>query len=354
MIMNVKFNLHLMKIKILHGIIYFLILITGFGTGIFIGKKETKRMSVKEEKTKLTSFREDSTEIKWPEMFRIIGIRSSNDTSMQKAYFYRAESSKQKPLIVSLHSWSGDYRQEDPLSELCRIEDLNYIHPDFRGLNRSIDACCSNLVISDIDDAITFALKNANVDTSRIFMIGPSGGGYATLAMFMKSKHPIRKFSAWVPISDLVAWYHESRIRGNKYAEDILKCTGSENEVLNEIKAKEKSPIYWVTPNFKIPGTELKIYAGIYDGIQGSVPITQSINFYNKLLTDLSVIEKDKFVSTEEKLALLEYRKPLGEYGKISGRDICLQKEYKGIKLTIFSGNHEILPEFALNELLEK
>jgi hypothetical protein len=37
----------------------------------------------------------------------------------------------------------------------------------------------------------------------------------------MKSKHLIRRFSAWVPISDLPAWYAESKIMGTKYAEYI-------------------------------------------------------------------------------------------------------------------------------------
>jgi len=237
---------------------------------------------------------------------------------------------------------------------LCRTKDLNYIHPDFRGVNRTPEACCSELAINDIDDAVSYAIKHANVDTSEIFIIGQSGGGYATLCMFMKSRHPIKKFSAWVPISDLVAWYHESSIRKNGYADDILKCTGSENGVLNNKEARERSPIYWDTPVYKIPFTELKIYAGVYDGIQGSVPITHSINFYNKLLSDLKITEKDKYVSVEEKASLLEYSKALGDYGKISDRDVFLQKEYKGIKLTIFKGNHEILSEYAFNELLEK
>ena len=55
----------------------------------------------------------------------------------------------------------------------------------------------------------------------------------------------------------------------------------------------------------------------------------------------------------KEKLQLLEYRKPLGEYGKISDRNICLIKEFKNIKLIIFEGTHELLTEFAFNELID-
>ena len=104
----------------------------------------------------------------------------------------------------------------------------------------------------------------------------------------------------------------------------------------------------------KLKKSKLFIYAGIYDGIQGSVPITHSINFYNKVLTDLFISDTSKYISVYEKLQLLEFRVPLGDYGQISGRDICLIKKFKNIKLTVFTGNHEMLPEYAFNELLTK
>jgi poly(3-hydroxybutyrate) depolymerase len=288
----------------------------------------------------------------WSKDFSLVEIPSGIDGHVQLAYLYGSKASDPAPLVVSLHTWSGDYTQEDPLSDLCRSKDLNYIHPDFRGVNNTINACCSELAMSDIDEAISYAIENTNVDPSRIYVVGQSGGGYATLASFMKSKHKIRKFSAWVPISDLEAWYRESSIRGNKYADDILACTASEDSILNIAIAKEKSPIHWDTPGGKLGYSKLYIHTGIYDGIQGSVPITQSINFYNKVLSDLGVKDASKFVSDQEKLELLEYRKKLGDYGKIAQREVFLRKEYKNLKLVIFEGNHEILPEYALDELL--
>jgi hypothetical protein len=74
--------------------------------------------------------------------------------------------------------------------------------------------------------------------------------------------------------------------------------------------------------------------------------------FYNKLLSDLSVTDSSKYVSDREKLELLEFRKPLGDFGKISDREVCLIKKYKNLKLVIFMGSHEMLTEFAFNELL--
>lgn len=295
---------------------------------------------------------DDTRNIGWNKDFDVVDIRSGSDNQIQKAYLYKTKSGKAKPLIVSLHTWSGNYTQKDDLASVCKQRDVNYIHPDFRGVNKTPSACCSELALSDIDDAITFAIKNANVDTTKIYVMGVSGGGYATLSTFMKSRHHIRKFSAWASITDLAAWYHESTILKNKYARDILDCTGSKDE-LNIENAKKRSPLYMKTPLEKVKNTTLFIFAGIHDGIQGSVPITHSINFYNKLLTDLAVKDKSKYVSDKEKLDLLEYRRPLGNLGNIAGRKICLQKEYSNIRLTIFEGEHEMLTEYALNEILK-
>ncbi len=229
---------------------------------------------------------------------------------------------------------------------------FNYIHPNFRGPNLSKDACCSKLAISDIDDAITFAIKNTKVDTTKINVVGVSGGGYATLCAFMKSKHNINKFSAWNSITNLIDWYYETKPINSNYSQDILDCTGSGNE-LNENKAKLKSPVFWNTPIEKRSNSSLYIYAGILDGKKGPVPIAQSINFYNKLLSDMSVNDSSKYVSDFEfkKLKAIPY--PNWNYGSIENRKIHLKKEYKNIRIIIFDGNHEMLPEFAINELLQ-
>lgn len=291
----------------------------------------------------------------WSDEFKIVEIHSPIDGTMQEAYFYKTKSSKPKPLIVSLHTWSNDYTQYDSINQFSVEYDYNYIHPNFRGKNNHKDACCSNLVISDIDASIDFALNNANVDTSRIFVIGMSGGGYATLAMFMKSKHNIKKFSSWVPLVDLIQWYDETKIRKLEYAEEILACTESTGGTLNTEVAKQKSPYYWVTPAEKLKNSRLEIYTGIYDGMMGNgvIPITHSINFYNKLLTDLEEVDSSKYVSDSEILKLLVYRKPLSDYPSIAGRKVILIKESNNIRLTLFEGGHEILNEFAFRELVK-
>jgi|TARA_B110000037_G_scaffold159789_1_gene180367 hypothetical protein len=340
-----------MKNRLLKLTTFILILIFGIAVGIFLRQNKTTWTLINKPFVESYIKFDDTRQTGWSKEFEIVEIKSSKGNSLQKSYFYKSKSDEPQPLIVSLHTWSGYYTQNDDLADICKQRDLNYIHPDFRGANKTANACCSELALSDIDDAITYAIKNSNVDTNKIYVIGVSGGGYATLSTFMKSKHNIKKFSAWASISDLIAWYNESKIRNSNYAENILDCTGSENG-LNIENAKQKSPIYWNTPIEKLENSKLTIYAGIYDGIQGSVPITHSINFYNKLLTDMSVSDTLKYVSTSEKLKLLEKREPLEEFGNIADREIYLKKEFGNLSLIIFKGNHEMLTEFALNQLL--
>lgn len=292
---------------------------------------------------------------KWDNQFEVVQIKSPIDSLLQPAYFYKTKSKTPKPLIVSLHTWSKDYTQYDSINHFSLKKDYNYIHPNFRGVSNTKDACCSELVISDIDTSIEYAIKNANVDTEKIYVIGFSGGGYATLAMFMKSKHKIKKFSSWCPLVDLVQWYDEAKLIKIKHANEILLCTNSKSGILNEEVAKRKSPINWETPIAKLDYTKLEIHTGLYDGMRanGVIPITHSINFYNKLLKDLNTTDSSKYISNSEKLKLLEFRKPLADYGEISGRKIALIKEVNNIKLTLFEGGHEILKKYAFDKLVE-
>ncbi len=331
---------------------YLLAVVLGILTFAFIQQKKSEKNMKADPPEKEVIKYDDTRIVDWPPDFSLVEIPSENDSTVQKAYFYKTTSDIARPLVVSLHTWSGNYTQVDPLALMCKSKDLNYIHPDFRGENNRTEACCSEMALSDIDAAIGFALQNSNTDTSAIYVIGVSGGGYATLATFMKSRYHIRKFSAWASITNLVTWYNESKIRGNKYAGDILLCTGSNPGVLNIAAAKDRSPYFWVTPVDKLNASELSIYAGIYDGIQGSVPITQSINFYNKILSDMNVTDPGVYISDKEKLLLLEKREPLADMGEISGRKIILKKEYKHLKIILFEGNHEMLPEYAFTELL--
>ena len=197
-----------------------LIIIISLGVGVIIENQFDILPNSLSEEDQNVEIREAP---KWSDEFNIVEIKSPIDETLQSAYFYKTKSPDPQPLVVSLHTWSADYTQYDSINEFSFEKDYNYIHPNFRGVNNTKDGCCSELVISDIDASIDFAIENANVDTTRIYVIGMSGGGYATLAMFMKSKHKIKKFSSWVPLVDLIQWYDETKILKLKYAPEILE-----------------------------------------------------------------------------------------------------------------------------------
>lgn len=287
----------------------------------------------------------------WSNEFQLITINSSEDDHLQRAYVLKSE--EKKPLLISLHTWSGDFSQTDPLAKLALKYKWNYIHPDFRGANNSKNSCLSSLVITDIDDAIDYAINNFNVDVKNIYMVGVSGGGYVALGSYLKSRHKIKAFLSWVPISDLSAWYKESLALSNeKYANDILACTSSEANMLNKQSAINRSPLYWDVP----PETEssLEIYAGINDGHaqHGSVPISHSLLFFNYLIDKNGFT--DKKISSSTIINLLTRNSKIDtNFDEIEGRGVIYQNKAPKISLTIFDGRHEMLPEYTFERLIK-
>jgi lysophospholipase L1-like esterase/dienelactone hydrolase len=303
----------------------------------------------------------DDTKSKdWPEAFQRVEIISSLDKAIQPAYFYSSKGDKVRPLIVSLHTWSGGYDQKesDSLLHWTKERDYNYIHPDFRGPNKTPQACGSKYAIQDIDDAIKFAIENGNVDLHEIHVMGASGGGYSTLLAYMKTAYDVKTFSAWVPISNLVDWYYESVGRKAKYARDIALATtgiefGQEDYYLDETEAKLRSPVFMDTPTDKRSKSKLYIYTGIHDGYEGSVPITQSLKFFNKVVKDFDSANTKSLISTEDMLSLVERRNTtVGHPSKIQKGDFLFQRKYKDkVQVSVFEGGHERLPDLALAQM---
>ncbi len=285
----------------------------------------------------------------WPSDFSIIEIKSTMDNSIQHAYFYDSKSTEKKPLLISLHTWSGDYRQKDPLSQMVKANEWNYIHPDFRGPNQSPDGCLSNKALADIDDAIQYALDHCNVDKDHIFVTGVSGGGYASLGVFLKTRHKIRAVLAWSPISDLDAWYWQSKFRKNRFHDDILKCISADAHY-DKKSALERSPLYYELPEKQ--KSRIEIYTGINDGCSGSVPITHSILFYNKMVSFYE--NQNNLINQKDINALLSRGVPLEKVdSRIEGRDVLYHKEAANISITIFDGGHEMLAEYCFFRMKE-
>ncbi|MFV0324036.1 MAG: GDSL-type esterase/lipase family protein [Bacteroides xylanisolvens] len=295
----------------------------------------------------------------WHPAFKRVEIPSTKDGVIQKAYMYGTTQKTPQPLIVSLHTWSGNFTQKDPLTKEIMARDWNYIHPDFRGANKKPGTMGSPEVLADIEDAINYALKHTNADPDDVHIIGVSGGGFATLAAYMNVDYPVKSFSAWVPISDIEAWYWESVGRNSRYAKDILNVVSTDGKTFNKEPAILNSPLRQEYPIEKRKDARLFIYTGIHDGYKGSVPITQSLNMYNRLVGELKygtsdmdeimlkAMDDPHLVSPKEMLELLGKRmKPDYEKNrKLFDREIHLTRKYKNIELTVFEGKHEQIPQ---------
>jgi hypothetical protein len=287
------------------------------------------------------------------EGFKLDSIRSPLDGKLQKFYFYQA-TKKNMPLVVSLHQWSSDYTNyKNSLAPQTRAKDWNYIHPDFRGPNNNPKACGSEFVISDIDQIINWAVNKLDADTTNIYIVGASGGGFTALCHLLRSqtKYRIREYSVWVPITDLGRWYKESKSRGSKYAQDVIQCTCNHKcEEPDFRELRKRSPLYSKLPVKKLEYTRVKIHAGIHDGYTGAVPIVHSALFYNKVVDDLGGRETDK-MSMDDLCWMFSTRSaPDKIAGKLGDRDILWFKKFKNVSLTIFEGGHEILVDSILSK----
>jgi pimeloyl-ACP methyl ester carboxylesterase len=291
---------------------------------------------------------DNAAALAWPEIFAEVEIDGAGGP--QRAWFFAAEGAVARPLLVSLHTWSGDYTQYDPLAERAAREGWNYIHPDFGGRNNTTSSCLSDTAVAGIGDAIDYAVRHGQVNLDRVFVSGMSGGGYAALGLYLRSRHKIHTLLSWVPISDLDAWYWQTVAKGLPYAEDIANCTGGAG-VYSATAAKARSPLHWsiVEP----PAARLEIYAGIHDGHDGSVPISHSILFFNRM-AELSG-HHDRMVSPETTAGLLT--RGLGSETRpgrsIDGREVMFAREAGSVSLTIFDGGHEMLPGHVIARVLE-
>ena len=89
-----------------------------------------------------------------------------------------------------------------------------------------------------------------------------------------------------MPISDLNAWYWESLGRRFNYAKHILAAMGHDGKIDTD-EARRRSPLSKPFPAEARKDARLRIYAGIHDGHIGCVPVSHSINFYNRIAGEL-------------------------------------------------------------------
>lgn len=288
----------------------------------------------------------------WPAEVREVSYPSSVDRSTQPTLFYSPDATQTRPLLVALHTWSSNYRQRMsiPYAEWCIRKGWVFIHPNFRGPNVRPEATGSDLVVADILDAVAYARRSASVDNSRIYLVGVSGGGHASLLMAGRAPEIWAGISAWVPIADLQAWYYEMLKPGRKREKGIVESCGG-IPAPGSMAARECSKRSPVTYLARARGVPIDINAGIFDGHTGSVPISHSLRAFNLLAAErdrLSEAEIESFVNDAQVPAHLQSSKLAESYGP---KRVLFRRQSQGARVTIFDGGHEIVYEAALEWL---
>lgn len=296
----------------------------------------------------------------YPPEIQEIRYTSSADQSEQSALFYQPlpDKTSKRPLLVALHTWSGNYKQTGgkTYARWCIDQNWVFIHPDFRGPNWTPAAMGSDLAVADILSAVEYAKKNASIDENRIYLIGVSGGGHASLLLAGRAPGVWAGVSAWCGISDIAKWHDETQKAGSGYWKHIEKALGGDPNLNPKLKADadHRSPLSWLD---QAPGVNLDINHGITDGRSGSVPFSHSLHAFNQVLPSQSperlpseTIAQAWVSGTPDPLPnsqslidpLYGTRPPV--YRKISGNT----------RVTLFQGGHEIIHLAALNWLAQQ
>jgi len=278
-----------------------------------------------------------------------VEVVSSIDGTRQPSYLilppgFRSTGPR-RPVVVSLHSWSFGVEQRWPLEQLVADRGWIYLFPGFRGRNDHLEACASVQARRDVIDALDWVIANYPVDEDRIYLTGVSGGGYMTLAMV--ESYPTRwtAASAWVPLSDLRAWYDFHA--GDSYGEMTRQCVGGDPAkdpaVADEME--RRSPLRGLTRAASVP---LDLAAGRFDGHDGApIPIWHSIAAFNVIAEAVGAP-----IVTAEEIAQLARHDPHLDDPTPSdlvedpsfGRRIFLRRHAGAARITIFEGSHQGLP----------
>lgn len=290
----------------------------------------------------------------WNRAVQSITYKSSADDTSQPMMFYKPQRNEPRPLLVALHSWSNNYRQKESViyAEWSIANDWVFIHPNFRGANNKPQATGSELVIGDVLSAIDYAKANAHVDESRIYAVGWSGGGYLGLLLAGRAPEIWAGVSAWVPISDLNAWYEESRRLGTKYVREIAASCGGNPAIDGPPgdECRKRSPVTYLE---RARGVAIDINHGIRDGRNDAdpVPITQSLVAFNLLASPENRFTEDEiayFTRQFDVPAALKSDTTDPSYG---GLRILFRRQSGSARITVFDGAHDKNTEAAFRWL---
>ncbi|MBD3292816.1 MAG: prolyl oligopeptidase family serine peptidase [Armatimonadia bacterium] len=184
-------------------------------------------------------------------------------------------------LLIGLHTWSGDYRQQArAYGQQAASRGWLLVLPNFRGPNKASNpngqqAGGSLFAQHDIVDARAHMIERFNVDESRVYLTGDSGGGHMTMLMAGKWPDLWSAAAAWVPVTDLREWWHVQ----NGYAKDCVAVCGGEPGDSPEVDFEyaRRSPRTFMTNLSHIP-----VLLGHGDS-DGTIPVEQSWRTFRAL-----------------------------------------------------------------------
>jgi predicted esterase len=277
---------------------------------------------------------------------QVIHIKSSADGTMQPSLFYDSGSKVRRPLLVVLHSWSNNYLQNIsiPYAEWAEQNDWIFIHPDSRGIYDSPASTASEKAVSDILDAVDWAKRNANVDESRIYLTGYSGGAMTSLVMAGRYPDLWTAVSAWVPIYDLCHWYeYTNSFPERYYGRHIRQSVGGEPIAGNGAweEAKKRSPVSYL-PNAAGKNVKVYIASGIDDD---NVPVDHALMAFNDLSdsTDKFLYEEIEYMRANRSIPphlVSEIEDP--EFTSV-GLPLVLERESGNVVIKLFKGGHDVI-----------
>ncbi|GEM_PF-415042 len=275
----------------------------------------------------------------------IVSMKSSHDRTSQPALFYDSGSQREKPLLIVLHSWSEDYLQSFgiPYGLWAVRNDWVFVQPDFRGAFTNPLSTASELAVSDILDALEYAVKNARVDETRVYLAGFSGGGMAALLMAGRFPDKWAGVVSWGAVYDLVDWYSHTKGAAHDYSSQIASSCGGPPlpGTPHESECRKRSPsAYLENARGKVP---VYIAVGAEDSF---VPPAHSLRAFNDLAD-----EKDRFPGDEIEYISKQHALPsaLG-HGRHSDRlfedagvPFLYERKSGGAVLKIYKGSHDVV-----------
>ena len=283
----------------------------------------------------------------WQKM--LVRVKSSLDGTLQPCWFWAPEkaASEPVPLIVGLHTWSADYTTIGNYMAVLKYAQAHgwaMVGPNFRGPNRTPEACGGEPAVQDIVDAVEYAKGRVKIDPKRIYIVGGSGGGHMTLLMAGRHPEIWAGCAAFCPITDVARWHADSLLdhpgRGKGYAQMLkMACGGTPAEKPDEYR--RRSPLTWIARAAEA-GVPCYIVTGIHDGWSGSVPVGHSFRAFNALAEERDRVPESAIAEIEATQTVpeaLRYGGPVDPFFPEKSR-IHFRGTSRNVRLTLFEGGH--------------